>query len=173
MFGSTQFILAIGIGEALYTGYSTANNLISELGIGNTVLIFNSSIVLLGVCLLLGGIFLFRASRKVAVALLIGLGGVGAIIVGFAPMNTFGLLHAIGSQFAYACSGIAALLAARLEKPPLATLSIALGIIALAALAILFASLPLGLSSTGSIERMIAYPVLLWYIAFGGFLTAQ
>ncbi len=173
MIGSIQFILAVIISEALHPGYSPANNLLSELGVGNNSLLFNVSVIVFGVCLLLGAILLFRAMRSVVVSLFIALGGIGAVIVGLAPMNTTGFLHPFGSQMAFVCAGIAAILAARLEKRPLNYFSVILGIISLVSLVLIVGNITFNIAPAGLLERMIAYPELLWFIAFGSFLTTQ
>jgi hypothetical membrane protein len=47
--GGIQCVLGIIIAETLYPDYSTSENWISDLGVGPSALIFNSSIFLLGV----------------------------------------------------------------------------------------------------------------------------
>ncbi len=54
----TQFVLGFTISEALYPGYSVSDNYISDLGIGPSSIIFNSSVFLLGLLLLIGTYFL-------------------------------------------------------------------------------------------------------------------
>ena len=44
---ATQFVLGLTISEALYPGYSVSDNYISDLGIGPSSIIFNSSVFLL------------------------------------------------------------------------------------------------------------------------------
>ena len=40
---SVQFILGLVVAEALYSGYSVADNYISDLGVGPSSIVFNSS----------------------------------------------------------------------------------------------------------------------------------
>jgi hypothetical membrane protein len=48
--GAVQFIVfGLITAEAGYEGYSTSGNYISDLGVGSTALIFNSSVFLLGI----------------------------------------------------------------------------------------------------------------------------
>ncbi|MFX1517685.1 MAG: DUF998 domain-containing protein [Promethearchaeota archaeon] len=54
----TQFVLGLTIAEALYPGYSVSDNYISDLGIGPLSIIFNSSVFLLGLLLIIGTYFL-------------------------------------------------------------------------------------------------------------------
>jgi len=44
--GAAQYILLINIAEALYPGYSVATNAMSDLGVGQTAALFNSSTML-------------------------------------------------------------------------------------------------------------------------------
>ena len=62
--GVAQFFIFVLIAEAIYPNYSVANNYISDLGVGSTAYIFNTSIILLGIAIIISGIFLekFRIS---------------------------------------------------------------------------------------------------------------
>ena len=60
---------------------------------------------------------------------------------------------------------------ARLQKKPMLYFSIVLGLVTLVALVLYIGSEYLGLGP-GGMERMIAYPVLLWAIGFGGHMMA-
>ncbi|UCE28501.1 MAG: hypothetical protein JSV85_04255, partial [Candidatus Bathyarchaeota archaeon] len=66
-------------------------------------------------------------------------------------------------------AGISAIASYRLEKPPLSYLSTILGIMSLVALVLLGSGIDLGLGM-GGMERMIAYPLLLWAMSFSGHL---
>ena len=57
----TQFVLGVIVSEALYPDYSVSENYISDLGVGPSSMIFNSSIILLGLLLVIGAYFLHRA----------------------------------------------------------------------------------------------------------------
>jgi hypothetical membrane protein len=54
-------------------------------------------------------------------------------------------------------------------RPPLSHFSVGLGIIALVALVLMFTLHDLGIG-LGGMERMTAYPILLWALGFGGSL---
>ena len=45
----TQFVLGVIVSEALYPGYSISDNYLSDLGVGSSSMIFNSSVFLMGV----------------------------------------------------------------------------------------------------------------------------
>lgn len=40
----TQFILGLTMAEALYLGYSISENYVSDLGVGPSAIVFNSSV---------------------------------------------------------------------------------------------------------------------------------
>jgi len=58
-----------------------------------------------------------------------------------------------------------------IQKPPLNYFSVAMGVFSMAALALFASRQYLGLGY-GGMERLIAYPTLLWGIAFGGHLIS-
>jgi hypothetical membrane protein len=60
---SVQFILGLVVAEALYSGYSVADNYISDLGVGSSSMVFNSSVFLFGVLSIIGAWFLPRTYR--------------------------------------------------------------------------------------------------------------
>lgn len=62
--GVAQFILVIAITEALYPGYSVATNALSDLGVGETALLFNASVAVLGVCVFIGSLVGRRTLRR-------------------------------------------------------------------------------------------------------------
>ncbi len=59
---AAQFLLGLIIAEASYSGYSVSANYISDLGIGPSAVIFNSSVFLGGLLLLIGTYFLRHIS---------------------------------------------------------------------------------------------------------------
>lgn len=56
----TQFVLGITIAEALHPGYSAYSNTISDLGIGSSAIVFNSSAFILGLLIAIGTYLLRR-----------------------------------------------------------------------------------------------------------------
>jgi len=82
--GAVLCVLGIIVAEALYTGYSTSENYISDLGVGPSSLIFNSSLFLLGVLTVGGAYFIQRAFdfRLFSIfAAITGIGTMGGWIV--------------------------------------------------------------------------------------------
>ena len=160
--------MGIIIAEALYPGYSTSENYISDLGVGPSALIFNSSVFLLGVLVVAGSYFIQRAFNSKLFFLLLTLTGIGAMGVGLFTEDA-GVAHTIFSLITFVFAGLSAMLSYRLLKPPLSYFSIILGALSLLALVLFISGNYLGLGK-GGMERMIAYPALLWAIGLGGHL---
>ncbi len=169
--GGVQCVLGIIIAEALYPDYSTSENWISDLGIGPSALIFNSSVFLLGVFGIIGTYFIQRAFNSRLFSILTAITSIGAIGVGLFTEDVM-VLHAIFSLITFLFGGVSAIWSYRLQKPPLSYLSVLLGALALLAIALTFSGTYLGLGK-GGMERMIAYPALLWIIGFGAHLIGS
>ena len=176
--GATQFVIGMIVSEALYPTYSTSRNYISDLGVGPSALIWNSSVFLMGLLVLVGAFFLQRAFRFELLTVMLVLTGVGAMGVGIFT-EAFGVLHMIASLVTFLFCGLSAIvsvLCSRVHKFPLvkmpsSALSIILGLMTLVALALFGSGQYLGLGA-GGMERMIAYPALMWGAGFGGYLIA-
>jgi len=168
--GTVQFPIALIIAEALYPGYSVADNYISDLGVGPSALVFNSSVFMLGVLIVCGACLIQRSFHSRLFVVLLILAGVGTMGVGLFSEN-FGIIHTIASSVVFLFGGFAAIASFKLQKPPLSYLAVLLGIVALVALALFASKIYLGLGK-GGMERMIAYPVLLWGVGFSGYLIA-
>ena len=163
-----QCLLAMVIAEALYPGYSVSENYISDLGVGTTAPIFNSSVFLLGLVAVAGVYFIQRAFSSRLFSVLLTLTGVGAMGVGLFPEN-FEIIHGIASLITFLFGGLSAIMSYKLQKPPLSYLSVLLGALSLVALALFISGTYLGLGK-GGMERMIAHPTLIWAVGFGGHL---
>jgi hypothetical membrane protein len=167
--------------EALYPGYSTSKNTISDLGASlppNSIIIepsatiFDTAMVVSGILTIITSYFIQRSYRKKAVSSSIGLFGVGALGVGIFN-GSYGDIHAIFAILAFLMGGLAAIISYRIQKFPMNYLSIILGGIALLDLLlyyILGQESPFWVLGIGGLERWVAYPILLWGIGFGGYL---
>lgn len=173
LIGSTQFILGIILSEALYPGYNTSTQTISSLGVGPSAIIFNSSIFLMGVLGLIGIYFFQQINKFNLFSILLGLAYVGAIGVGiFTEAPTTFDLHVIFSFMAYIFGGIAAITSYKQQKQPMSYFSVIIGVFSLVSIIILASGNNLGLG-LGGIERMVAYPLLLWLVSFGSQLLSK
>jgi len=181
---SAQFILGLIVAEASYSGYSVADNYISDLGVGPSSIVFNSSAFLFGLLSLIGTYFLPRRTDFRNLTILLVLMAIGAMGVGIFT-SAFPTIHGIVSLMAFGFGGLSAIASFKTSKLPLSAISVMLGTMTLGALA-LFAG---GLVTTGSLtsseppasefflgigpggmERMIAYPALIWLTLFSGHL---
>ena|SRR5579863_7019513 len=181
--GAAQFSVALILAEIYYPGYSVSSNYVSDLGAScpgssttgclinqPTSVIFDSSIVLLGLLVLAGAYFLQRSFQDRPATAMVVLAGIGAMGVGLFPETT-GAWHSIFSLVVFLFAGLAALVTARLQKGPMFYLSIILGLLTLAALVLYIGGEYLGLGP-GGMERMVVYPVLVWSLGFGGHVMA-
>jgi hypothetical membrane protein len=175
----TQFVLGLIVSEALYSGYSISGNYISDLGVGPSSMIFNSSVFLMGLLLIIGAYFLQRAFNFELLTVLLVLTAIGAMGVGIFTED-FGMIHSVVSLITFLSSGLSAIFSVicsyvyefNLVKMPFSAISVILGFVTLGALALFMAGIDLGLG-VGGMERMIVYPILMWGVGFGGYLIAH
>jgi hypothetical membrane protein len=185
-------LMGIITAEVLYPAdYSTAGNTVSDLGgtrpsEGGVVLqpsatVFDATMVVSGVMIVAAAYGLHRAFGRRAVTIPTGLLGLGVLGVGIFPGNTG--LHPIFALLAFVSGGVAAILSYKVSVSPLRYVVVVLGAIALLmlVLGILGAPQPDGMGllgnegpivalGPGGLERWVAYPVVLWLTAFGGYL---
>ncbi|MGC8912133.1 MAG: DUF998 domain-containing protein [Nitrososphaeria archaeon] len=183
--GALQFVLFLIVAEALYPGYSVSRNYVSDLGVGQSANIFNSSVFLLGLAAVASVYYLRKSfpSKNVFHAFML-LCGFGAMGVGVFS-EKFGILHTIFSLITFVFGALSAIASFKVQRKPFSYFSLALGIISIISLTIFFVfelneylmpSLSqfnyLGLGC-GGLERMIVYPVLVWALGFGGYLMGE
>ncbi len=167
-FASAQCVLGIIIAEALHPGYSASQNYISDLGVGPSALIFNSSVFLLGAIVIVDVYLTQHVLGSRLFSALLVLAGVGAMGVGLFPED-FGIIHGIASLFVFIFGALSAIVSYKVQKSPFSYFSVLLGVLSLVALLLFGSGTYLGLGK-GGMERMIAYPALLWCVGFGGYL---
>lgn len=169
----SQFVIGVIVSEALTDGYSVSYNYLSDLGVGPFSLIFNFSIFLLGLLMIVGSYFLQRDVRSWVLTVTLVLMGIGAMGAGVFPeqavhMST--VMHDISSVLFLLFGSLSAIASYRLLKMPLALANLVLGVIALAALAFFGSNTYLELGE-GGMQRMIVYPFLLALAGLGCSLT--
>lgn len=180
----TQFVLCFVAAEALYPGYSVSSNYISDLGVGPSSLIFNSSIFLLGFLSIIGAYFLPRTIDFRVLTVLLILMAIGAMGAGVFTKD-FTTIHGAVSSVAFMFGGLSAIASFKVLKRPFSVISVILGWMTLGALALFagglltsgaFTSIEAPVSSLflgigpGGMERMIVYPALIWLAGFSGHL---
>ena len=175
-------LMAIITAEALYpAAYSTATNAISDLGgteppnsviLQPSATIFDVSMMLVGACVVLASWFVHRAYGRWVLTIPLVILGASALGVGLFPGDT-GTPHALFAMATFVSGGVAALCAGIVVGAGFRYLSVLLGALALLSLAsyvILGESSPLMAMGIGGLERWIVYPIVIWLIAFGGYL---
>jgi hypothetical membrane protein len=145
--------------------------------------VFDATMVVSGVMIVAAALSFHLASGRSAVTIPTALLGLGVLGVGIFPGNTG--LHPIFALLAFVSGGVAAILSYKASESPLRYNVVALGTIALLmlVLGILLAPQPDGMGllgnagpiaalGSGGMERWVAYPVVLWLTAFGGYLMS-
>jgi hypothetical membrane protein len=192
--GAVQFSVCLILSEIYYSAngplnvsasgnvtgyaYSVSNNYISDLGAlcrttctaVPSAYLFDVSIIILGLLIIMGAYFLQRAYHWKPATILIAMAGIGAMGVGLFPETT-GIWHHLFSLITFLFAGLAAVVTARFQRKPMFYFSIILGFVTLVALVLYVGSEYVGLGP-GGMERMIVYPVLLWSLGFGGHMMA-
>ena len=185
--GVVQFGIFEMVAEFVYPNYSVSANYISDLGPpcsnGTTCptqtswIIFDTSIAVMGIAILVSAYFLYRYFQWKPIAGLVGIAGIGAVGVGVFNESAPYSLHDLFSLIVFLGIGLTALVSYRLQKPPLGYFSVILGLVTLVALVLYIPDTGVTVGSdlgigAGGLERMIVYPVLFWSIAFSGHLMA-
>jgi hypothetical membrane protein len=178
-------LMGIITAEALYPDvYTTGGSEISDLGgtrppnsliFQPSAMIFDLSMAAIGILVIAGSWFVYRAFGRRSVTIPLTVLGVGALGVGLFPGNT-GTPHAIFAMITFVAGGVAAVSAARVTTAPFRVISFALGAVSLLTLVsymLLGDSSPMAEFGIGGIERWIVYPVIVWVIAFGGYLCGR
>jgi len=172
---AAQFMTVIMLAAAMVPGYNFRDAAISDLGVfPETALLFNASLVLVGLLNLVGGYFFYRTHGKRWLLAVFGLAGVGAIGAGIFPLDTGGL-HGLFALLAFLFFNAQALGSATRLTGVIRGLSVlagavGIGFVVLMALGDTGNAAAFGPIGHGGTERMIVYPVMLWLVAFGGYL---
>jgi hypothetical membrane protein len=179
--GAAQYILAVIVSEALYSGYSVGQQVMSDLGdwskAGNSAAVFDVSVVLLGMLTLASAYFIQRTYKNRLFSSLFVITGVCAIGVGIVAENIYLPLHTLFAMIVFIASAATAFMSFKFEKSPLSHISVILGAVILLAFVLLFLGAAnsgfwLGLGK-GGMERFIIYPALLWMLGFGAHLIGE
>jgi hypothetical membrane protein len=184
------FLIQIVVAWVFMPSYSLVSNTISDLGetscggYGSPTmcsprwwLMDYGGFVLLGLFMIMGSTLLYheftdRVPRERRAAMLgfglMALAGLGTILVGFFPENQNRTMHIIGAFLGIAIGNVAILvLGAVLILPESMRRSMLMfSSLALAALVCFASHRSFGIGR-GTMERLAAYPVTIWLIAFG------
>lgn len=175
---AAQFMTAIMLAASMAPGYDIAGGAISDLGTyPETALLFNASLVAVGLLNIAGGYAYFRSHGRRWIVAVFVLAGIGATGAGLVPLNTSDL-HGLFALAAFLFFNIEVLAVATLITGPVRWVSVAAGLIGFAFVVIMIIgdsgnAAVFGPIGHGGAERMIAYPPMLGLMAIGGYLMGQ
>ncbi len=167
--------------ETFYPGYSTARNAIGDLGaslppnsmiVQPSATIFDLVVLATGLLVLAAVAILGRAAFVWPMTVPLGLYGLGAFLVGVFHGN-WGNVHTLAALLTFVAGGVSAIAAATAVRGPFRIVAPVLGAISLLTLAsycVLSSASPMTAFGLGGLERWIAYPAILFVLAFGGYL---
>jgi hypothetical membrane protein len=179
---AAEFFFGMLFSEALYPGYSISSDTISHLGSivcsagvchfqQPSADIFNSSVILLGLLILVASLLGLKEKRAIQVSVIIT--GLGAIGVGLTlALHSSPLLHSLVSLVTFVAAGISAVLSYSVLSKYLSIISVVLGAASLLATILFSVGIYAGLG-IGGMERLIVYPVLIWGTVFGASLSSS
>ena len=174
---AAQFMTVIMLAASMAPGYDVSGGAISDLGtVPETRLLFNASLVTVGVLNVVAGVLLFRWHPSRWILGLFTLAGIGALGAGVFPLDSGGP-HGLFALVAFIAFNLEALAVASIVAGPMRLISLlggALGLVFVVLMAIGDSGngAAFGPIGHGGTERMIVYPVMLWMLAYGGYLMA-
>lgn len=177
--GALQWFLGILLAEAWDSGYNSRIDYVSELGIGSTAAIYNTSVFILGLCMILAAYFMFKSIKNSKLqSVLLAISGIGAMGLGIF-YGTIQPWHSLCTLIAIVFGCFAAISSYKIQSSPISYISVILGAMALIAAIVFFPYLGLPLGSTetflgmakGSLERWAIYPILAWAMAHGSHMA--
>ena len=174
--GAVQFVLAVVISEAIYSGYSVGQQYLSDLGdwslAGNYAAIFDVSVILYGLFIIAGAYFFQRVFKNRLFTSLLVIWGVAEFGVGIVAENISLPVHVVFALVAMVFGGASAIMSYKFVKSPLSYISVILGAVTLSALVLFISGVYLGLG-LGGMQRFIIYPISLWSLGFGAHLIGD
>jgi hypothetical membrane protein len=175
---AAEFMTAIMLGASMAPAYDLDGGAISDLGAtAETALLFNGSLVFIGLLNLLAGLALYRSHGRAWRFGTFALAGLGAIGAGLFPLST-GELHSLFALLAFVFFNVEALACATLVVGPMRLIGLVLGTIGLGFVVVMAVGdggspAVFGAIGHGGAERMIVYPPMVWLMAFGGYLLGR
>jgi hypothetical membrane protein len=173
-------LMGITTAEAVYPSAYSSHNEISDLGATrppNSVSyqpaagIFNVTMALAGFMVLMAAGLQHTHFKKLLFSIPLFLFGLGLVGVGCFPGN-LSPYHGLFSMLALLAGGVSAIASGKVVTAPFNYIGIALGAVALITwgLAAFSPAFLLSVIGIGGTERWVAYPILLWLTALGGYL---
>ena len=165
------------LAASIAPGYDFNAAAISDLGvITDTALLFNVSLLAVGVLNIMGGYLWYRSHRKAWILALFVLAGLGAIGAGLFPLDSVGP-HGLFALLAFVAFNLEAIAVAAVVTGPIRALSVLAGVVGLVFVVLMAFgdsgdASAFGAIGHGGTERMIVYPVMVFMLALGGYLMA-
>jgi len=173
---TVQFVLAVIICEALYSGYSVGQQFISDLGnwslAGNYAAIFNASIIIAGLLGVASAYFIQKAFKNRLFTSLLMISTFCYILVGVFAEDISMPMHGISALIGLILGLGATFMTYKFVKSPLSYAPIILGGMIIVAVVLQASGNYLGLG-LGGIERLEIYPSLLWGLVFDAYLIGE
>lgn len=183
------FIVQVVAASAWKTpAYSWRLNAISDLGATGCGLfdddrlvcsplhgLMNASLILLGIGMVVGSVLLYSKLRRSRVGFsLMVMAGIGAILVGIFPEDSIYWVHIVGQDLAFVFGNIALIFFGITLRLPrwFKWYSIVSGLVALVAL-FLFLSHHRFFLGLGGMERVVAYPLIIWLVVTGMYTAVK
>lgn len=175
---AAQFMLVIMLAASIAPDYDFNGAAISDLGvIRSTALLFNASLVVVGVLNVLGGYLFYRSHRRVSVLVLFVVAGIGAIGTGAFPLDRGGV-HSLFALVAFLFFNLEPIAVGALTRGAMRAISVLAGAVGLVFVVLMVMgdggnTAAFGAIGHGGTERMIVCPAMLWMLALGGHLMAS
>jgi len=171
--GSVQWLMMMIILESFQPDYNSSLHYVSSLGVGTTSIIYNISIFLFGLSVVISSSILYKTLGGKIFPLTLLITGLLVMGVGLFPENVRPI-HGYVTAFAFLFAVFAPILSFKALKPPLSYISIIIGLISLTLLIVFLPYLGLPAESTiqilgfakGTLERMIIYPLMFCRINY-------
>ena len=172
---AAQFMTVIMLGASMAPDYDMSGGAISDLGtIDETALLFNVSLVATGLLNGAAGVLLYRATGRRSILAVFAVAGLGAAGAGLVPLDRSDL-HGIFALLAFLVFNLEALVIGAAVAGPMRAVSWIAGLVGIGFVVLMVIGdggnpTVFGVIGHGGAERMIVYPVMLWLLAFGGYL---
>ena len=181
--GCIQYILAVNIAQAMFPGYNTAINSLSDLGgslplVEPSAIIFNLSNIILGILLIASVYLILKSGGCRLFSSCLAVFGGAMIFLSILPEYTV-TPHLIFAVIAFLSGSLALIFSYRLGiNIPMTIIGIILGLISLITiLSVFFIGIgpqnTLNLLGKGGAERLIIYLIVLYLTALGGYLASR
>ncbi len=178
--GCVQWLMMVLILESYQPNYISSLHYVSTLGVGTTSIIYNISILLFGLSVVICSIVLYYSQEMKLFTILLFLSGVFVIGVGLFPENVRPI-HGYVTPLAFIFGTTTAIISYKALNPPFSYISIIIGLIVLVVLILFFPYFGLPAESTisflglgkGTMERTVIYPLMFWMMSLGMYLITN